>query len=100
MNDLVRHLRESATDLCSPGGCCYAESMVKAADEIERLRAELKTANGAIDRARAEIERMQASRAELLGVLNKLVKQIHPRSFPGEILQQARAAIERAEHHD
>ena len=38
MTDLVRHLRESATDLCSPDGCCYAESMVKAADEIERLQ--------------------------------------------------------------
>lgn len=37
MLDLVVHLRESATDLCCPTGCCYGETMVKAADVIELL---------------------------------------------------------------
>jgi hypothetical protein len=41
MIDLVKHLRESATDLCCPTGCCYGNTMVEAADEIERLRAAL-----------------------------------------------------------
>ena len=37
MLDLVVHLRESATDLCCPTGCCYGETMVKAADVIGLL---------------------------------------------------------------
>lgn len=42
MQNLVEHLRKSATEPCD--GCCYGESMTKAADEIERLRAALEQA--------------------------------------------------------
>lgn len=37
---LVHDLRTAAKEPCD--GCCYGESMVKAADEIERLRAALR----------------------------------------------------------
>jgi hypothetical protein len=43
-DDLIAKLRTSATDLCSPDGCCYAETMVEAANEIECIRAALAAA--------------------------------------------------------
>lgn len=40
-DDLIGRLRDGANDLCCPE-CCYGQTMIAAADEIDRLRAALR----------------------------------------------------------
>jgi hypothetical protein len=69
MTDIVELLRKAAA---TPPSCGYEDAMEKAADEIEKLRAELKT--GVVVTRQALDDAVAAERAAILELIERFAR--------------------------